>query len=113
MIARMVTGDIEKGLSRQAVVALMGPRQVGKTTLALEIAQKHNGLYLDLESMDDRHQLTDPALFFESMEDRLVVLDEIHRMPELFPALRGVIDKGRRKNKGLGRFLVLGSASLF
>lgn len=112
MIPRIVESEIEKNLSRQAAVALIGPRQVGKTTLALEIARKYNGLYLDLESMDDRHRLAQPVLFFESVEDRLVILDEIHRMPEIFKVLRGVIDKGRRRKKGLGRFLILGSASI-
>lgn len=91
IIPRKARKEIEKGLSRQAVVALMGPRQVGKTTLAFEIAQSHNGLYLDLENREDRHRLTQPVLFFESTEDRLVILDEIHRMPELFPILRGVM----------------------
>ena len=112
MISRMVKSEIEKGLSRQAVVALIGPRQVGKTTLALEIAHKYNGLYLDLESIDDRRRLAQPVLFFDNMEDRLVILDEIHRMPEMFKVLRGVIDKGRRRKKGLCRFLILGSASI-
>ncbi len=112
MIPRIVESEIERGLDRQAAVALIGPRQVGKTTLAFEIARKHNGFYLDLESIDDRHRLTQPVLFFDSMEDRLVVLDEIHRMPELFQVLRGVIDKRRRKKKELGRFLILGSASI-
>lgn len=112
MIPRIAESEIEMGLSRQAAVALIGPRQVGKTTLAFEIAGKYNGFYLDLESIDDRHRLAQPVLFFNSMEDRLVILDEIHRMPELFKVLRSVIDQGRRKKKGLGRFLILGSASI-
>jgi predicted AAA+ superfamily ATPase len=112
MIPRLVTPQVEEALRRQAAVALIGPRQVGKTTLALEIGQAHDALYLDLEDRDDRNRLANPVLFFESFEDRLVILDEIHRMPELFPALRGVIDKGRRKGRGKGRFLILGSASI-
>jgi predicted AAA+ superfamily ATPase len=85
---------------------------VGKTTLALEIAKRHDALYLDLESRADREKLTDPELFLGRNEARLVILDEIHRTPELFPSLRGLIDKGRRKGLRTGRFLILGSASI-
>lgn len=112
MIPRYATTEIEAALKRQAAVALIGPRQVGKTTLALTIGHTLEALYLDLEDRDDRNRLANPALFFESVEERLVILDEIHRMPELFETLRGVIDKGRRKHKGKGRFLILGSASI-
>ena len=112
MIPRLVTRDVESALNRQAAVALIGPRQVGKTTLALEIGRSRNALYLDLEDRDDRNRLAEPALFLDNAEDRLVILDEIHRMPELFQALRGIIDRGRRKGKGKGRFLILGSASI-
>ena len=112
MIPRIITSAVEDALDRQAAVALIGPRQVGKTTLALEIGRSRNALYLDLEDRDDRERLANPALFFENAEDRLVILDEIHRAPALFEALRGVIDKGRRAQKGKGRFLVLGSASI-
>jgi predicted AAA+ superfamily ATPase len=112
MLPRLVTPRVEEALRRQAAVALIGPRQVGKTTLALEIAKTREALYLDLEDSDDRNRLANPVLFLENAEDRLVILDEIHRMPELFQSLRGVIDKGRRKQKGTGRFLILGSASL-
>nr|VFJ55563.1 MAG: hypothetical protein BECKFW1821B_GA0114236_102332 [Candidatus Kentron sp. FW] len=112
MILRQITPHVEKALSRQAAVALMGPRQVGKTTLALAIGENRKALYLDLEDRDDRNRLSNPALFLESVEDKLVILDEIHRIPELFDTLRGVIDKGRRKHKGKGRFLILGSATI-
>lgn len=112
MIPRLATAPIEKALQRQAAVALIGPRQVGKTTLALAIGETRDALYLDLEDRDDRNRLVQPVLFFENVEDRLVILDEIHRLPELFETLRGVIDRGRRKGKGIGRFLILGSASL-
>ena len=108
MIRRLITRDIEEALHRQAAVALIGPRQVGKTTLALAIGRPRNALYLDLEDRDDRNRLAEPVLFFDNEEDRLVILDEIHRMPELFQVLRGVIDRGRRKRKGKGRFLILG-----
>ena len=112
MIPRTATPEVENALLRQAAVALIGPRQVGKTTLALEIDRARDALYLDLEDRDDRARLSEPALFLDHVEDRLVILDEIHRMPELFPTLRGIIDRGRRKGKGKGRFLILGSASL-
>ncbi len=112
MIPRIVTASVVEALQRQAAVVLVGPRQVGKTTLALEIGKSRNALYLDLEDRDDREKLTDPALFFGSFADRLVILDEIHRIPSLFETLRGVIDKGRRQGKGKGRFLMLGSAAI-
>lgn len=112
MISRLVTRDLEDALGRQAAVLLIGPRQVGKTTLALEIGRSRDALYLDLEDRDDRNRLAEPVLFLDNLEDRLVILDEIHRVPELFQTLRGVIDRGRRREKGRGRFLILGSASV-
>lgn len=101
---------IEK-IARHAVVGLLGPRQVGKTTLALEIAGQRPSVYLDLESPSDRAKLAEPELYLEAQAGKLVILDEIHRMPELFQVLRGVIDKGRRAGRRNGQFLVLGSAS--
>ncbi|HKF83131.1 MAG TPA: ATP-binding protein [Solirubrobacterales bacterium] len=91
---------------------LTGPRQVGKTTLALEIAGGQGGTYLDLESETYRARLAEPELYFTDHRDELVVLDEIQRLPGLFEVLRGVIDRGRRESRGNGRFLLLGSASL-
>ncbi|MDX8541666.1 ATP-binding protein [Mesorhizobium abyssinicae] len=104
--------QVRQALARQAAVALIGPRQVGKTTLALQIGEDLDALYLDLESREDRNKLSDPALFLRAYEDRLVILDEIHRMPELFQELRGLIDAGRRRGRRTGRFLLLGSASM-
>jgi predicted AAA+ superfamily ATPase len=92
-------------------VALLGPRQVGKTTLAHAIAERRKSVCLDLESHVDREKLTDAAFYLSGHEDDLVVLDEVQRVPELFAALRGVIDQGRRRGKKSGRFLLLGSAS--
>lgn len=112
MIQREIRNTIEKALERQPAVAIIGPRQVGKTTLALDIASKRPSVYLDLESYADRSKLKDPILFFKQYEDSLVVLDEIHRMPELFQTLRGVIDHQRRQGKKNGCFLILGSASI-
>jgi predicted AAA+ superfamily ATPase len=112
MIDRKIRHHIEKALNRQPAVALIGARQVGKTTLALDISETRDSLYLDLESYVDRAKLQDPILFFNQYEDHLIILDEIHRMPEIFQTLRGIIDTGRRKGNKTGRFLILGSASL-
>ncbi len=92
-------------------MALLGPRQAGKTTLALEIARSRDALYLDLELPEDRRRLTDPAAFLEAFRDRLVILGKIHRAPDLFAPLREIIDRGRRSGEANGRFLILGSAS--
>ncbi len=112
MITRHITTTVQQALNRQAAVALIGPRQVGKTTLAYELVDTRPSLYLDLESPADRNKLSDPELFLGQQEDKLVILDEIHRIPELFQSLRGLIDKGRRIGKRTGRFLILGSASI-
>ncbi len=112
MIPRRKLAVLKDAISRQAAVALIGPRQVGKTTLALELSGEIPSLYLDLEASDDRRKLAEPALFLRQYEDRLVVLDEIHRVPELFSTLRGLIDQGRRRGHRTGRFLLLGSASM-
>ncbi|MEL0005646.1 MAG: ATP-binding protein [Opitutales bacterium] len=103
---------MKEALARQAAVVLLGPRQVGKTTLAQELGKEESSIYLDLEWPEDRQKLENPGLFFGKHEDKLVILDEIHRVPEIFQPLRTIIDQGRRKNKGTGRFLLLGSASL-
>jgi uncharacterized protein len=112
MLIRKIQEKVVDALSRQASVALIGPRQVGKTTLALEVGKQQNALYLDLESIEDRDKLANPAPFLSAYEDRLVILDEIHRVPDLFLTLRGLIDQGRRRGQRTGRFLLLGSASL-
>jgi hypothetical protein len=112
MIDRSIYKKVIKALGRQAAVALIGPRQVGKTTLAFDIASERDSVYLDLESAVDRGKLADPTLFLTHNEDKLVILDEIHRMPEIFQTLRGLIDEGRRKGLKTGRFLILGSASI-
>ena len=112
MFQRKTEHAVLQALARQAAVALLGPRQVGKTTLALHIAAQRNAMYLDLEDTQDRAKLSDPAAFLAAHENRLVILDEIHRVPHVFDALRGVIDHGRRRGHRTGRFLLLGSASL-
>jgi len=112
MLLRKTQATVVQALSRQASVALIGPRQVGKTTLALEIGKQLNALYLDLEAIEEREKLSNPTAFLSAYQDRLVILDEIHRVPDLFLTLRGVIDQGRRQGQRNGRFLLLGSASL-
>lgn len=112
MIKRSRLPDLTAALDREAAVALIGARQVGKTTLALEIGDTRPSVYLDLEATADRDKLSDPAQFLKLHEDKLVILDEIHRTPHLFEALRGLIDEGRRSGKETGRFLLLGSASI-
>lgn len=112
MIERYTELEIVEALGRQAAVAIIGPRQVGKTTLALKIAETRPSVYLDLESPADRARLQVPELFFQQNLDRLIILDEIHRVPELFQVLRGVIDQSRRDGRRNGLFLILGSASV-
>ena len=115
MISRAALVELRSALDSFPVVALLGPRQVGKTTLALTLADSLGGegvRYLDLESPGDRARLTDPEAYFEAQRGRLVILDEIHRVPELFAVLRGVVDRRRRAGLRTGQFLVLGSASL-
>jgi len=112
MIKRRKLNGLKAALNRQAAVALTGPRQVGKTTLALRLVDETPALYLDLEITQDRLKLRDPALFLRHYENKLVVLDEIHRVPALFNTLRSLIDQGRRRGHRTGRFLLLGSASM-
>lgn len=112
MIPRLAKSRVEAALRNEAAVALLGPRQVGKTTMALEIAQDRASVYLDLERRADREKLDDAEAFLRTHSDKLVVLDEIHRTPELFDCLRGLIDEGRRAGRGRGRFLLLGSAGI-
>jgi predicted AAA+ superfamily ATPase len=114
MISRLLTPALIQALAHSPAVALLGPRQAGKTTLALEAAKSigRPSLYLDLESEQDRGKLAQAELYLADHVDKLVILDEVHRAPGLFPVLRGLIDKGRRAGKKAGRFLLLGSASL-
>jgi hypothetical protein len=112
VIARRLLPALQTALVEAPAVALLGPRQVGKTTLALELATGRPAIYMDLESDADRARLAEPELYLPQHEDKLVILDEIQRVPQLFQALRGLIDAGRRRGRGNGRFLVLGSASM-
>ena len=111
MYQRKLTQKVVDKLTRNPVVVILGPRQVGKTTLALEIAKNQPSIYLDLENPEDFQKLKDPSHYLGLHADKLVILDEIQRCPDLFQPLRGIIDTRRREGRGNGRFLVLGSAS--
>jgi len=112
MIERRITAELNELIDTNPAVALIGPRQVGKTTLALAIADLRPAIYLDLESDADRAKLAEPELYLSQHSDKLVILDEVHRLPNLFQNLRGLIDRGRRNGKKAGHFLLLGSASI-
>ena len=112
MKPRRLESRILRLLREFPAVALLGPRQVGKTTLASAIAERFPSIYLDLESRADRARLAEPELYLADHEDDLVIPDEVHRVPDLFGSLRGLIDAGRRRGKKAGRFLLLGSASI-
>lgn len=112
MIKRQSQQKVTELLSRYPAVGLLGPRQAGKTTLALEIAKNYPTIYLDLESPSDQAKLLDPEYYLSIHEDKLIILDEIQRAPNLFQILRGLIDKGRRQGHKSCRFLILASASL-
>jgi len=112
MFDRLLLSHVRDLLGRHPAVGLLGPRQIGKTTLALELCRERASVYVDLESPSDAAKLAEPEMFFERVEEKLVILDEIQRAPGLFRVLRGVIDRGRRSGRGTGRFLVLGSAGL-
>ena len=114
MNKRHLLKELIDSLDSSPAVALLGCRQVGKTTLAFEVS-KHLSkqvLYLDLESEQDRAKLAQPELYLKAHQDKLVILDEVHRAPNLFPVLRGLIDSARRDGRQAGLYLLLGSASL-
>lgn len=111
MIARKHLGRLEEALAIQAGAVLLGPRQVGKTTLAQDIAATRDAVYLDLERTADRQILEEPDLYLDEQAGKLVVIDEVQSMPGLFGALRGQIDRRRRAGHRTGQFLLLGSAS--
>ncbi len=106
-IPRIVQDRVERALTRSPAVAILGPRQCGKSTLAKKIIAETSAIYLDLQDRVDRNKLNEPELFFDRYRDRLICLDEIQMLPEFFSVLRSEIDRDRRP----GRFLILGSAS--
>ncbi len=111
MISRTHLAKLERALDSQAGVVLLGPRQVGKTTLAQDIAETRDAVYLDMERAADRQILEEPDLYLDEQMGKLVVIDEVQLMPGLFGALRGQIDRRRRAGHRTGQFLLLGSAS--
>lgn len=115
MYSRRSAAVVHDRLRDAPAVVLLGARQIGKTTLAHAIGAalgSDASVYLDLESVADRERLLpDPAHYLAANEHKLVILDEVQRMPELFASLRGLIDEGRRRGRTAGRFLLLGSAS--
>lgn len=112
MITRRLETKIREALQRSPSVALTGPRQVGKTTIALNISETTPSIYLDLENRLDLEKVRDIAAFHEDNRDKLIILDEVQRLPEVFAPLRGIIDKERRKGNKFGQFLFLGPASI-
>lgn len=114
MIPRTAAVRLRTLLDRFPAVALLGPRQSGKTTLAQMLKDElgHAAVYLDLELPSDRAKLLDPELYLSAHQNQLVILDEIQRTPGIFQVLRGLIDDQRRKGKRAGQFLLLGSASI-
>lgn len=112
MLKRIITPKLKEAIKHNPAVALLGMRQVGKTTLAHEVAKNLPSIYLDLESPEDILKLSDPVSFFQLHSDKLIILDEIQRAPDLFKVLRGIIDSNRRKGRKGENFLLLGSASM-
>ena len=111
-IARTLEPKCRAYLAEFPAVALLGPRQVGKTTLAQQLAASQPSLYLDLEAPSDRAKLAEPELYLRQHSDKLVILDEVQRLPEIFQVLRGLIDANRRGGRANSQFLLLGSASV-
>lgn len=114
MIDRSIQHDLLNALRNVPVVALLGPRQVGKTTLALKVAEQFpdkQTSYLDLELDSDLNKLDDPESFLRRQENRLLIIDEVQRKPGLFKVLRGLIDLRKRAGEPFGHFLLLGSVS--
>lgn len=109
MIQRWKLKDLSENLNYFPVIGIVGPRQVGKTTISKTLVKKlkKETLYLDLEDPQDQAKISNPNLFFERNQDKCVILDEVQRAPNLFPILRSMVDK----NRVPGRFILLGSAS--
>jgi predicted AAA+ superfamily ATPase len=109
MIERKLTRQLVSFIAKFPVIGIVGPRQVGKTTLVKSILHniEKETIYLDLESPEDFNKLIDAELFLKGFEDHTVIIDEVQRKPELFPILRSLVDRKRVS----GRFVLLGSAS--
>lgn len=109
MINRLKENEIHRSMKQFPVVAIVGPRQCGKTTMAKNQYLKKNAAayYFDLESPADKSKFKDPEFFLSSLDAKTIIIDEVQRLPELFELLRSLVDK----NKKAGKFLLLGSAS--
>jgi len=112
MINRDLENKILKSLKRSSSVVILGPRQVGKTTLSLRISKTLPSVYLDLEKKLDLTKVQDIHTFYENNKRKLIVLDEVQRLPEVFSEIRGIIDKERQEGNQSAIFLFLGSASM-
>lgn len=112
MIKRRLLQEVRDRLANSASVALIGPRQVGKTTLALDLGETLPSVYLDLEDRTDLRKVENIEAFHRENAGKLIILDEVHRLPEVFAPIRGLIDAERRRGNRAGQFLFLGSASI-
>lgn len=112
MLDRWIKQQLEQTMRHTPAVAVLGPRQVGKTTLAHQVAEHRVAVYLDLENPEDLLKLSDSSAFLSLHSDKLVIVDEIQRSPDLFMVLRGLIDKNRRAGRKGDQYLLLGSASM-
>ena len=112
MIERDRKAELDRLLDRNPAVVLTGPRQVGKTTLARRIARERSAVYLDLERPRDLARIADIERYCALNDDKLLILDEVHRAPGLFGPLRSIIDERRQAGRRTGHFLFLGSASI-
>jgi predicted AAA+ superfamily ATPase len=114
MLRRLLEDKIIQALTTMPVVALLGPRQVGKTTLALEIANNKldkDVVYIDLERDSDLVRLNEPETYLQRFANKLLIIDEVQRKPDLFRTLRSLVDERKRAGERAGQFLLLGSAS--
>ncbi|MGB0452656.1 MAG: ATP-binding protein [Bacteriovoracaceae bacterium] len=106
-LKRLIYKELEESLEDYPVVAILGPRQVGKSTLVRDLLEVESKVYLDLELSSEIRKLSEPEIFFDRHVDSLICLDEIQLAPEIFKTIRGTVDK----NKKNSQFLILGSAS--
>lgn len=113
MIERKIKTKVLKALQTTPVVALLGPRQIGKTTLAKQILQESDkdASYLDLDNEIDLGKLSQKQLFLSGFKNKLLIIDEVQNKPDLFPVMRSLIDERRQENEMGGHFFILGSAS--